>query len=133
MMGGYSTLDKTNDAFIKISHFMAKVRSELKKQVNLLSSCVYKKISPGSRKYHGNIVTDMKEKILEYCDPFLNASARHLKTGVEIDVNIVSDLLSSTEIGNNMFTEFVEERMKAPEEKRIDFFASIPKSKIELD
>ena len=72
----------------------------------------------------------MNEKKLGYCDPFLNDPARHLKTDVEIDVNIVSDLLSSTEIGNNMFTELVEERMKAPEEKRIDFFASIPKSKI---
>ena len=31
----------------------------------------------------------MKEKILEYCYPFLNGPARHLKTCVEIDVNIV--------------------------------------------
>ena len=53
-----------------------------------------------------------------------------LKTGLEINVNVVSDLLSSTEIGNEMFIKFVEERMKAPEEKRVDFFASIPKSKI---
>ena len=105
MMGGYSTLDKTNDAFIKTSHIMAK----LKEQVNFLSSCVHKELLPGSTKYHGNIVTDMIEKILEYCDPFLYAPARHLKTGVEIDVNIVSDLLSFTEIGNGMFTKFVEE------------------------
>ena len=53
-----------------------------------------------------------------------------LKTGLEINVNVVSDLLSSAEIGNEMFIKFVEERMKAPEEKRVDFFASIPKSKI---
>ena len=69
-MGGYSTLYKTNVAFIKTSHFMAKVRSKLKEQVNLLSSCVHKNLSPGSRKHYDNIVTDMKEKILEYCDPF---------------------------------------------------------------
>ena len=31
-----------------------------------------------------------------------------------------------------MFTKFVEERMKAPEQKRIDFFASIPKCKIRI-
>ena len=130
MMGGYSTSDKTNDAFVKTSHIMAKSRSKLTEQVHLLSSCVHEELSPGSRKYHDNIVTDMKEKVLDYCDPFLNTSARHLKTGEEIDVNIVSDLLSSTEIGNGMFTEFAEEKMKAPEEKRIDFFASIPKSKI---
>ena len=79
---------------------MAKVRPKLKEQVNILSSCVHKELSPESRKYHDNIVTYMKEDILEYCDPFLNAPARHLNTGVEIDVNIVLDLLSSTEIGN---------------------------------
>ena len=69
MMGGYSTSDKKNDAFIKTSHFMAKFRSKLKEQVNLLSYCVHKEVSPGSKKYD-NIVTDMKEKILGYCDPF---------------------------------------------------------------
>ena len=36
------------------------------------------------------------------------------------DVN--KDLLSSTEIGNEMFTKFVEERMEVSEEKRTDFF-----------
>ena len=36
------------------------------------------------------------------------------------DVN--TDLLSSTEIGNEMFTKFVEERMEVPEEKRTDIF-----------
>ena len=45
-------------------------------------------------------------------------------------MNTVSDVLSSTEIGNEMFTKCAEERMKAPDEKRIDFFVSIPKSKI---
>ena len=67
----------------------------------------------------------------KYCDPFLDASACHWKAGAEIDVNIVSNLLLSTNIGNEIFTKFVEERMKAPEEKRIDIFASIPKSKIQ--
>ena len=70
MMGGCSTSDKKNAAFIKTSHFMAKVKSKVKEQVNLFSSWVHKELSPGSRKYHDNIVTDMKEKILEYCDPF---------------------------------------------------------------
>ena len=82
MMGGYSTSDKKNDTFIKTTHAMPKVRSKLKEQVNLLSSCVHKELSPGSRKYHDNIVTDMKEKILEYSDPLLNVSARYLKTSV---------------------------------------------------
>ena len=52
-----------------------------------------------------------------------------MKTGVEIDVNIISDLLSFAEIGNEMFAKFVQEKMKALEKKRIDIFASISKSK----
>ena len=87
MMGGYRTSDKTNGAFIKTGYFMAEVRSKLKEQVNLLSSCVHKELSPGSRKYHENIVTYNKEKIVIL---FLNAPAHHLKTGVEIDVNMMS-------------------------------------------
>ena len=66
MMGGYSLMDKKNDAFIKTSHVMGKVRSKLKEQVNLLSSWVHKELSPGSRKYRDNIVTDMRDKNLEF-------------------------------------------------------------------
>ena len=44
---------------------------------------------------------------------------------------MAKDLLS-TEIGNEMFTKFVVQRMKAHEKKRTDFFPSIPKSKSKL-
>ena len=47
VMSGYSTSDKTDDAFIKTSHVMAKIRSKLMEQVNLLSSWVHKELSPG--------------------------------------------------------------------------------------
>ena len=66
MMGGYSPSDKKNDAFIKTSHVMGKVRSKLKEQVNLLSSWVQKELSPVSKKYRDNIVTDIREKNLEF-------------------------------------------------------------------
>ena len=66
MMGKYSTLDQTNDAFIKTSHLMAKLRSKLKEQVSMISLCVHKELSPGSRKYHDYIVIDIKENILEH-------------------------------------------------------------------
>lgn len=106
MMGGYSMSHQTKDAFIKISNVKVKVMSKLKGQVNMFSSCVQKELPPGSRKYYDHIVTDTKEEILKYCDPFFNAPAHHLKADVENDVNMVSDLLSSTEIWNEMFTKF---------------------------
>ena len=62
MMDGYSTFYKKNDSFIKTSHVIGKARTKLEEQVHLLSPCVHTELSPGSRKYHDNIVTDMKEK-----------------------------------------------------------------------
>ena len=64
MMGGYSLMDKKNDAFIKTSHVMGKVRSKLKEQVNLLSPWVHKELSPGPRKYRDNIREREKLRIL---------------------------------------------------------------------
>ena len=61
MIGGHSTLNQKTDAITKTSHVMANVRSNLKVQDNVLSSCVHKEASPGSRKCHDNIVTEMKE------------------------------------------------------------------------
>ena len=49
IMGGYSTSDQINDAFIKTRYVMAKVRSKLKEQVNMLSSCIHKELSPEAR------------------------------------------------------------------------------------
>ena len=86
MMGGYSMSHQTKDAFIKISNVKVKVMSKLKGQVNMFSSCVQKELPPGSRKYYDHIVTDTKEEILKYCDPFFNAPAHHLKADVENDV-----------------------------------------------
>ena len=40
-----------------------------------------------------------------------NSSVCHLKTGVKIAVNVVSDLLSPSDIGNEMFIKFAEERI----------------------
>lgn len=68
MMGGYSTSGQTNDAFIKRGHFMAKARSKL----NALT-----------KSYHQD--QENMTKLLQYCHPFINVHARHLKTRVGID------------------------------------------------
>ena len=66
----------------------------------------------------------------KYFDPFLIGSARHMKTGVEIDHNIVSGLLSSMEAGEKCFEEFVDQRLKATGEDRKYFFDKIVNLKI---
>lgn len=106
MMDGYSTSEQKNYAFDKTSHVIAKVRSKIKQHVDMLPSCIHKELSPRFKKYYDNIITDMNEKILECCDPFLNAPTHHLKLRVE-------KMLTK-------FTKFVEESMETPEEETID-------------
>ena len=62
IMDGCSTFHKKNDPFIKTTQVIGKARTKLEEQVNLVSPCVHKELSSGSRNYHDNIVTDMKKK-----------------------------------------------------------------------
>ena len=98
--GRYTTSDQKNDTFIKTSHIMVNIWSKLKVQDYMLSSYFHKEVSPGSRKYHDNIVTDMKEKNLEYCDPFFYVPAPPLKKGGEIGVNIRSIIIHRDKVLN---------------------------------
>ena len=66
----------------------------------------------------------------KYFDPFLIGSARHMKTGVEIDHSVVSGLLSSMEAGEKQFKDFVDLRLKATGEDRMNFFDKIVDLKI---
>ena len=54
---------------------------------------------------HWDLITEttINRQLDKYLDPFLIGSARHMKTGVQIDHNIVSGLLSSMEAGEKCF------------------------------
>ena len=78
---------------------MAKLKATLKKTLDILTSSTHKEINIGARRQHDNIVQGLVRQLDKYFDPFLIGSARHMKTGVEIDYNIVIGLLSSMEAG----------------------------------
>ena len=78
---------------------MAKLKATLKKTLDILTSSTHKEINIGARRQHDNIVQGLVRQLDKYFDPFLIGSARHMKTGVEIDHNIVIGLLSSMEAG----------------------------------
>ena len=102
MRGVYSTSEKTSDAFIKTSHIMATIRSKLKEKLAFVTSSAHKEITPDSRIQHDNVVKDLINQLRGYFNPFIEAPARHFKTGVEIEPNVIKGLLSSQEIGEEV-------------------------------
>ena len=72
MRGGFSTSEETNDAFIKTSHLMAKIRSALKEKLNVLTTSVHKEVTPGARLRHDRIVGSLKRTLDGLMDPFLS-------------------------------------------------------------
>ena len=122
MQGGYSTNEKATDTFVKTSHIMAKLRATLKERLNILTPSFHKETTTGARKQHENMVHDLALQLDRYFDPFLNGPARHMKTGIEIDCNVVRGLMSSAEAGEQKYKEFVDLRLKATGEIKGEFF-----------
>ena len=94
MRGGYSTSEETTDTFIKTSHIMATIRSKLKEKLAHVTSSAHKETTPGSRIQHDNVVKDFTNQLREYFNPFIDAPARHFKTGVEIEPDVIKGLLN---------------------------------------
>ncbi|KAG1648069.1 hypothetical protein GQR58_030110 [Nymphon striatum] len=65
----------------------------------------------------------------KYFNPFLEGPARHFKTGAEIEPSVVEGLLNSSAVGEEMYAEFVDERLKA-KENRVSIFATIKNPRI---
>lgn len=63
-------------------------------------------------------------KLDKYFDPFLEGLARHFKTGVEIEPSVVEGILKSSAVGEEMYAEFVDKRLKA-NENRVSIFTPI--------
>ena len=109
---------------------MAAIRRKLKEKLLYVTSSAHKEITPGSRKQHDNVVRDMTIQLEEYFNPFLEAPARHFKSGVEIDKDIINGLLSSQEIGEASLKTFIEERVKATDDIKISIFEPIKRQKL---
>ena len=130
MRGGLSTSEATNDAFIKTSHLMAKIRSKLKDKFDILTSSVHKELTTGSRLKHDRIVESLFRTLEEHLIPFLDGPTRHIITGREIEKSVMAGLLSSDETGEKRFIKFVNERMMRSDETRASFFDPIPKTNV---
>ena len=128
--GGYSTSEQATDAFIKTSHLIAKLRATLKERLDILISSTHKELTIGARRRHEETIEALVSHLGKYANPFLNGSARHMKSGTEIDRSVVERLLASNEAGEKQYSEFVQSRLKLKGPDRINFFEKISKSRI---
>ena len=110
MRGGYSTSEETTDVFIKTSYIMATIRSKLKEKLAYVTSSVHKEITPGSRIQHDNVVKDLTNQLREYFNPFIEAPARHSKTRVEIEPDVIKGLLNSQEIREESYKTYINKK-----------------------
>ena len=130
MQGGFSTSLKAEDAFVKTSHLMAKLRTALKDKLNVMTTSTHKETTQGAKKEHEKTVQALVDQMSKYMDPFGPGVARNFKTGVAIDRAVVEGLLHSTETGETLLVRFVQERLKRTGEDRVSFFKLIQKPKI---
>ena len=112
MQGVYSTSILAADTLSKTSHIMAKLRSGIKKRLHILTSSTHKETSLGARQKHEVIIQRRVKQLDDLLDPFAPGSAWHLKTGVIIDDEIINGLLNSTDIGEVLFENFIEQQIK---------------------
>lgn len=130
MQGGFSTSLKAEDAFIKTSHLMAKLRTALKDKLNVMTTSTHKETTQGAKKEHEKTVQALVNQMSKYMDPFGPGVARNFKTGEALDTEVVEGLLHSTETGETLLMKFVQERLKRTGEDRVSFFKPIQNPKI---
>lgn len=130
MQGGFSTSLKAEDAFIKTNHLMAKVRAALNEKFKIMTTSTHKETAQGAKKQHENTVQALVDQMSKYMDPFAAGVARHLKTGIAINEEVVKDLLQSTVTGETFLLKFIDERLKRKGKDRVSFFKPIKNPKI---
>ncbi len=129
MQGGFSTNERTTDAFIKTSRIIANIRGKLKEKLNVLTSSVHKETTFGLRTENKKAVSNLTKQLESYFNPVLDGPARHMKSGQEIHQSVVDRLLASSSVGETAYLDFVNTRIKAPN-NRVSLFEKIPRQNI---
>eukprot|EP00794_Sanderia_malayensis_P005788 gene5788-6486_t len=103
MQYGFSTNERTTDAFIKTSHIIANIRGKLKEKLNVLTSSVNKETTFGSRTENEKAVSNLTKQLESNFNPFLDGPARHMKSGQEIHPSVVDGLLASSSVAERAY------------------------------
>lgn len=95
-----------------------------------MMTSTHKETTQGAKKQHEKTVQALVDQLSKYLDPFAAGVARHFKTGETIDEGVVKGLFQSTETGEALLLQFVNERLMKMGEDRVSFFKAIQNPKI---
>ena len=101
MRGGFSTSERANDVFIKTSHLMAAIRRKVEEKLSYITSRAHKEVSAGSRMKHDYTIRDLTNQLEQFFDPFVDGPARHFKSGLQINEDIINGILKSQADGED--------------------------------
>ncbi len=110
--------------FVLVSQIMAKIREKFKEKMEMLSQQKHRETTKGARIRHEATIKKLAEKMHEYTNPIHDGTARHLKTGIEIDDKLVQDIIRSTDVGETGMKQVIEYRLV--ESGEVSFFSPIP-------
>ena len=128
MRAGFSTNHKAINEWIATIHIHGRVREEFKKLLMLKTSSKHKELTNGGKIKHYNHVLSLKKTLDGYgVNPFEESIAKCLTTGVEIDESIRKDMMLALIVGEKLFMQFVNERLK---NGTTSFFSPITKPKL---
>ena len=130
MRAGFSTNHKAVNEWITTIHIHGRVREEFKKLLMLKTSSKHKELTNGGKIKHYNHVLSLKKTSDDYgVNPFEESIAKCLTTGVEIDESIRKDVMLAPIVGEKLFMQFVNERLK---KGTTSFLSPITKPKLNI-
>ena len=105
------------------------MQKQVKEIMNLKTSSSHRESTPFSIRKHAENVNKLKKTAQRtFQFQFFHGPARSISTGKEIGANVISGLLSSVQLGDTSFNQFIEDRfMKGT----ISIYDKIPKIKIQ--
>ena len=129
--GYISNYDSVNK-WIITSHIHSKLRQVQREKLRLNTSSKHKETTLNNKKLHQKHVESLKSKLKDYnIDPFGNSPTIHMSSGEEIEKSIIDGLLNASEIGDEKYLSFVQERLVKGSTKSI--FDPIKKSNIKTN
>ena len=115
--GGYSTITKVVNDFVKNASFMPLVKTVFRKKLNIKTTSVHKELTTGAKL---TFESHLKNELEKYSvDHLFHGPARQWISFVEIDYHIIEGILKAKEVANGQCVAFLRRKIKRGLKKSI--------------